>query len=146
MVDLTGEFRHKVDAKGRLSLPARFRKDLSEDLVVTIDPDKECLYVFERPAFNEWVLSFFGTDENGKSSFNPQNRTHLAIRRELKSRAMDVEPDTSGRIGISAKQREIVEIGKEAVLVGNTGYFEIWGAERYDAREEVDLSALLSDM
>ena len=35
-IDMNGSYRHKVDAKGRMSLPAAFRKVLSEDLVVTL--------------------------------------------------------------------------------------------------------------
>ena len=45
-IDMNGSYRHKVDAKGRMSLPAAFRKVLSEDLVVTLSPDDECLYAF----------------------------------------------------------------------------------------------------
>ena len=37
-IDMNGSYRHKVDAKGRMSLPAAFRKVLSEDLVVTLSP------------------------------------------------------------------------------------------------------------
>ena len=45
VVDLNSAYRHKVDAKGRMSLPASFRKVLSTDLVVTRNPKDECLYV-----------------------------------------------------------------------------------------------------
>ena len=50
-VVLNGEYRFKVDGKGRVSLPAKFRKVLSTQLVVAKDLDNECLYVFETPDF-----------------------------------------------------------------------------------------------
>ena len=62
MVDLFGEFRHKVDAKGRLSLPAKFRKELHDDLVVTVNPSEgNCLYVFNVEDYKEWVASTLNT-------------------------------------------------------------------------------------
>ncbi len=140
MVDLIGEYHHKVDAKGRLSLPAKFRKDLSKDLVVTVDPQENCLYVFEPDDFNLWVQSFF--EEDG--GFNSRNQQHIAIRRELKSRAVDTEIDGSGRINVPANLRRWVEIDKDVVIIGNTGYFEIWDAKRREStKKTVDLASLL---
>lgn len=127
MIDLMGEYSHKVDAKGRLSLPARFRKVLSEDLVVTVDPTDQCLYVFEPEDFNNWVASFF---ERDGGQFDPTNLDHVEIRRELKSRANPVTIDSAGRIGLTSGQRAQVGIDKDVVLIGNTGYFEIWDAKR----------------
>ena len=142
MVDLFGEYHHKVDAKGRVSLPAKFRKELSDKLVVTIDPFDECLYVFEPEGHNEWVASFF--EEEG--GFNQRSRKHIQARRELKRRAVDADVDGSGRINIPANLRERVGIDKEAVIVGNTGYFEIWDAKRWESADsEVDLASMFSD-
>ena len=140
MVDLMGEYSHKVDAKGRLSLPARFRKALSDDLVVSVDPTSSCLYVFEVEDFNNWVASFFEAD----GGFNPRNRTHVAARSKLKAQGFEVTVDSAGRINIPATQRETVGIGKDVTLIGNTGYFEIWDAKRWEEQlVQVDLEALL---
>ena len=132
VVDLNSAYRHKVDAKGRMSLPASFRKVLSTDLVVTRNPKDECLYVFEPDAFNAWVAGVF---EDKFEKFDRTNDLHVRLRRKLKSRAADVSIDAAGRIMISAEQREAVGIDKEVVVVGNTGYFEIWDAKRYDATD-----------
>ena len=129
VVDLNSAYRHKVDAKGRMSLPASFRKVLSTDLVVTRNPKDECLYVFEPDAFNAWVAGVF---EDKFEKFDRTNDLHVRLRRKLKSRAADV-----------SEQREAVGIDKEVVVVGNTGYFEIWDAKRYDAvDDETDLGLL----
>ena len=140
VVDLNSAYRHKVDAKGRMSLPASFRKVLSTDLVVTRNPKDECLYVFEPAAFNNWVARVF---EDKFEKYDATNDLHVRLRRKLKSRAADVSIDASGRIMISAEQREAVGIDKDVVVVGNTGYFEIWDAKRYDAvDDETDLGLL----
>lgn len=139
-VDLNGEFRFKADAKGRVSLPAGFRKVLSSNLVVSIDPFNESLYVFEENDFNAWVEGLF-VDRFGK--FDRSNRTHIALRRKLKSRARNVQVDSAGRLMLPADQREAVGIDKNVVIVGNTGYFEVWDAKRYDEMDaDIDLGPL----
>ena len=142
-VDLNGEFRFKMDAKGRMSLPAKFRKVLSSELVVTRDLEDECILVFEADAFNEWVVSLF--ERRFEGGYNPTDRKHQALRRKLKSRALDVQVDSAGRIMLSAEQRAACGIDRDVVIVGNTGYFEVWDAQRYEAvDEETDLAEFLS--
>lgn len=141
-VDLNGEFRFKTDAKGRMSLPAKFRKVLSSELVVTLDPQDECIKVFEPESFNEWVVALFNDRFGG---FDSSDTMHIKLRRKLKARAFDVQVDSAGRIMLPADQRAKVGIDRDVVIVGNTGYFEVWDAKRYEAAdEEVDLALLFS--
>lgn len=140
IVDLYGTFRFKVDAKGRVSLPAKFRKVLDKDLVVAKDPQFECLRVFEQDDFNDWITRVL-TEQLGE--FSETNKTHLSYRRALKARAESVEIDATNRILLPANLRKDVHIEKDVVIVGNTGYFEIWDAKRYDETDaEVDLDSL----
>lgn len=141
-IDLNGSFRFKVDAKGRISMPSQFRKVLANDLVVTLDPHDDFLMVFEQQDFNDWVANLL---REKLGDFDPSSRNYLAVRRKLKSRARDVEVDSSGRITLASDQRETVEICKDVVIVGNTGYFEIWDAARYDAMDaDIDLGFLIN--
>lgn len=133
VVDLNGEFRFKVDAKGRVSLPAKFRRVLSTDLVVTLNPKDECLYVFESTGFNSWVSKVFKDKFGG---YDETDDLHVRLRRKLKARAKDVEIDASGRIMLPAEAREVVGIDKDVAVVGNTGYFEIWDAKRYEWQDD----------
>ncbi|MEF9925080.1 MAG: division/cell wall cluster transcriptional repressor MraZ [Eggerthellaceae bacterium] len=128
MAGLHGEFRHKLDAKGRLSLPAAFRKVLAKNLMVTLSPKGECLYVFEPEGFDEWVKSLFDKD----GGFQASNSVHINQRKVLNSRAIDIEVDASNRIGISPTQREAAGLDKEVILIGDTDHFEIWDAKRWD--------------
>jgi MraZ protein len=141
-VDLNGEFRFKTDAKGRMSLPSKFRKVLSSELVVTRDLEDECILVFETQAFNQWVVDLF--EDRFEGGYKSTNRKHRDLRRKLKARALDVQVDAAGRIMLPADQREAVGIDRDVVIVGNTGYFEVWDAKRYDDMDgEVDLSEFL---
>ena len=139
MRNLVGEFRHKLDAKGRLSLPADFRRSIPEVLMVTQAPTNDHLMVYDVDGFGAWVDSLFEKD-GGYSSSNSQ---HIALRRELTARATRVDLDGSGRIGISAELRAAADLQKDVVLVGNTDHFEIWDAKRWDEFcNSVDLSEL----
>ena len=60
----------------------------------------------------------------------------MRLRRKLKARAKDVEIDASGRIMLPAEAREVVGIDKDVAVVGNTGYFEIWDAKRYEWQDD----------
>ncbi len=142
VVDLNGIFRFKVDGKGRVALPAKFRKVLSKDLVVTLELKDECVYVFETPDFNDWVHKLF-VDKFGE--YKESDRMHVRLRSKLKARANDVEVDSSGRIMLPAEIRAAAGIDKEVVIVGDTGRFEIWDAKRYEQVDaEVDLGLFYS--
>ena len=141
MIDLNGAYTHNVDAKGRLTLPAKFRKAIpSDELVATINPLNECLYVFgSSEDFNDWVKSFFEHD----GGFNSKNLQHVAAQRALKERAMDVTVDSAGRINLPSALCAAVGITREVTIIGNTGYFEIWDAKR---REEAKAAFDLADI
>ena len=142
-VDLNGSFQFKTDAKGRVSLPAKFRKVLSDDLVVTCSLSKDYLMVFDgQDSFNAWVDQIF-LDKFG--GFNSTNREQLMLRSYLKGNAFDVQADSAGRILLPANLREEAGIQRDVAIVGNTGYFEVWSAERRNAAvETIDLASLLS--
>ena len=142
-VDLNGTFRFKSDAKGRISLPAKFRRVLPDDLVVACSLTEDFLMVFDgQDSFSAWVDGIF-RDKYGK--FDSTNREQLLMRSVLKGLAYDVQTDASGRVLIPAELREKVGIDKEVVIVGNTGYFEVWGAERRSSTiEDIRPASLLS--
>lgn len=141
--NLFGEFFFKVDAKGRLALPSKFRKVLPNELVVFLEPTDECLYVYHPDAFDEWMKQVF---EDRFGGYKVTDKTQVYLRTKLKSRADGVEVDASGRIMLNPKMREAAGIEKEVVLVGNTGYFEVWDRDTYENRiVNVDLGMLYAD-
>ncbi|MBO4352587.1 MAG: division/cell wall cluster transcriptional repressor MraZ [Eggerthellaceae bacterium] len=142
-VDLNGSFSFKTDAKGRVSLPAKFRKVLSDDLVVTSALSGDYLMVFDgQESFNAWVDEIFAGRFDG--GYNPSVLQHQKLRSALKGNAFDVQPDSAGRILLPANLREKAAIDREVVIVGNTGFFEVWSeARRNEMLDEVDVSSLL---
>ena len=128
MSELLGEFSRKIDAKGRLSLPADFRKALSDNLKMTLSLDDSCLYIFETEDFNKWVENLF----EAQGGFNVGNRQMVNLKLKLKSRASNCEVDNAGRISLSASLREKVGFDKDVVIVGNGDHIEIWDEERWN--------------
>lgn len=142
MASLFGEYRHKLDAKGRLSLPSGIRKNFTEDtqLVVVPGTKKEFLSVYTVEAFEAWVADVF----EKRGGYNPGDRVHVMLRTTLNASAMPNSMDAVGRIGLSPKQREMAGLDKDVVLVGNTDHFEIWDAARWDEYQAgIDVDALL---
>lgn len=129
MSRLHGEFHHKLDAKGRLSLPSAFRKSLTSDmLVLTPSPRNDCLYAFEPSDFDNWIVALFEKD----GGFSASNERHVALRKALNARAFDVEIDASGRIGLASSVREKLGMQREVVVVGDSDHFEIWNAQDWE--------------
>ena len=139
MSELLGEFSRKLDAKGRLSLPADFRKELSDNLRMTLSLDGTCLYIFETEDFNKWVDSLF----EARGSFNVGDSNMVRLKLKLNSRASKCEVDNAGRINISPSLRETVGFDKDVVIVGNGDHIEIWDEERWNQfLLDTDLTAL----
>jgi MraZ protein len=138
--ELLGIFSRKLDAKGRLSLPADFRKVLSEDLRLTPDPTNQYLMVFETEAFNKWVEGLF----EAKGGFSVGNKQMVAQRKVLNSRAIPFEVDNSGRVRLTQAQRDVASLEKDVVIVGDVDHIEIWDEERWNQYvAETDVASLV---
>ncbi len=117
-----------LDAKGRLAIPARYRERLRDccaaRLVITINPQERCLWVYPR---NEWQLI---ADQLARlPTLNRQNQT---MKRLLLGRASEVEMDGQGRVLLSSELREYAGLDKRVVLSGDGRKFELWDEARYD--------------
>ncbi len=134
-----GEYQHSVDSKGRVSLPAKFRKALPDEVTVVPVPDSKmgkALYVFSDEAYDAWMDSFFASEEGG---FNPRNTKHIALQRYLNASAESVAVDAAGRIKLSSKQCEQVGIAKDVSIIGNDDHIEIWDVSaRTDYMDSID--------
>lgn len=138
-----GRFENKLDDKGRLSMPAKFRARLAEGFVVTRGFEG-CLTVFPMP---EWqrladaLARFPVTDQKARS-----------LRRVLFAQASDMELDKQGRILLPEYLREAAGLGTDAIVAGMDGYIEIWDKERWQAVENqneenaADIAQSLADL
>ncbi|MBQ3387002.1 MAG: division/cell wall cluster transcriptional repressor MraZ [Eggerthellaceae bacterium] len=140
VINLYGAYTHNIDAKGRLSLPAKFREKLPGYLVAMVDISGRCLYVFDEEGFDDYVAQLF----EHKGGYNPRSMEDIELRSQLMERAVDVSIDSAGRINLPANLRTAVGLDKEVQLIGNAGYFEIWDVKRREqARAAVNLADLL---
>lgn len=119
----------QIDAKGRLSIPSRYRASLLDEtgntVVVTIDTDQPCLLLYPTPRWLEIEQKL-----EQLSSFHPASRR---IQRLLIGHATDVELDAQGRILLPSLLREYAHLDKSAILVGQGKKFEIWDEARWQA-------------
>ncbi len=117
-----GEYTHTLDDKGRLTLPARWREELGDEVVITrgLDP---CLFVFPKIKF-EVIAREYDQLGLGKSDAR-------ALSRFLFAKATSDALDKQGRIIIPQSLREFASINGEAVIAGANNRIEIWNAQRY---------------
>jgi MraZ protein len=121
---LIGRFTHKVDDKGRLSLPAKFRKELGETVVITHGLD-QCLFVYTA---DEWQK--FASQIGSLSMGQADTR---AFSRFLLSGAIETEVDKSGRVLIPNFLREYAGLDDQVVVAGVHSRLELWNEARWEA-------------
>jgi len=120
-----GQYRHNFDAKGRLTIPARFRELLTDGAFVTQGFEQN-LMVLTPPAFEAITQGV-----NQTSITNPTARD---LKRLLFSTASQVELDSNGRILIPQFLRELAGLDSEAFLVGVGDFFEIWAPTQWEEK------------
>lgn len=134
---LIGEYIHTLDNKRRLSLPAKFRKALGKQVVVTRGLDQS-LFVFSTRQW-ESVVSKLGTLSMGQSESRAFNRFLLAG-------ANEAEVDSLGRILLPEYLAEFASLKEKAVLIGVSDRVEVWNEKNWTAYKnktlkEADLMA-----
>jgi MraZ protein len=134
-----GRHEQKVDPKGRIALPARFREVLAgrfddTQIVITKHLTDPCLVVYP---LAEWEK--FEARIAALSQFDP---TMKLIRRLLVGRAQDVTLDKQGRLLVPPDLRKDAELDTEVVWQGQIQYAELWSAAHY-SKEVVEAPAKL---
>ena len=120
---LLGEYNNKLDDKGRVSIPAKFREDLGHSFVVTKGLDN-CLFAYSK---EEWAT--FESKLKSLPLTNPNARNFI---RFFFARATECETDKQGRINIPQNLREYAGLKKEVYVVGVSTRVEIWDKEKWE--------------
>ncbi|ANZ58002.1 cell division/cell wall cluster transcriptional repressor MraZ [Fructilactobacillus lindneri] len=118
-----GEYRHNIDSKGRLIIPAKFREQLGNRFIVTRGLDG-CLFGYTE---SEWQKV---QDEVNKLPFNKRDARTFA--RLFFSAATECEIDKQGRINLPDPLIKYAKLTKNCVLTGVSKRFEIWDAKKWD--------------
>jgi MraZ protein len=119
-----GTYRHRIDPKGRLPIPAVFRRALGSGSGVVVTFLDQCLAVYPP---EEWSRL-----EGQLQALPAFSRQVKALTRLLLSRAADCEIDVQGRILLPPALREAAGLGRDAVVVGVLNRFEIWSPDSWD--------------
>ena len=120
-----GHFRHTIDTKGRLSIPARFREILADGLGdrLVIVPSEKGLDVYPLRAWEEL--------EGRLAALPSLDPDAHQFRYSYLSRGQDVVLDAQGRIQVSSDYRDIAGLVKDVVIIGMQKMFEVWDSERW---------------
>ncbi|HBR72072.1 MAG TPA: cell division/cell wall cluster transcriptional repressor MraZ, partial [Candidatus Moranbacteria bacterium] len=119
-----GEYQHNIDAKKRVALPSKFRKELGKKVVVTRGLDK-CLFVYPLKTWEE-LAEKLGTLPMGESGTRSFVRLMLAG-------AIDVDLDGQGRVLLPEYLKEYAGLNRNVIVAGLFNRLEIWDEEKWQA-------------
>lgn len=135
-----GEYRHVIDAKNRLFIPAKLREDLGESFYVTRKITEHCLAIY---AEEEW--------QNFSSKLNSLPDSKVGrIKQFIFSKTAQLSPDSHGRILLPANLVEYAKLEKNVVVAGVGDHIQIWNEADWDIKEQeidlVEMESLLSEL
>ncbi len=125
---LSGEYKHSLDAKNRVSIPAGMREELGENFVIVRSLRGACLRFYSASAWKEYI--------------EPLKKLQRSLAEQtfwfLYHDAMETTPDSLGRVRISRELLSFAGVNGEEcsdprnlVIVGCGDYGEIWSEENY---------------
>jgi MraZ protein len=120
---LIGEFKHNLDQKGRVSIPAKFRQKFAEGLILTRGID-QCVFGFPKPEWEKLV--------NKITNLPLSQANARAFARLMLSGAFEAEIDNQGRVLIPEVLRKYAHLEKKVVIVGMYNRIEIWDEKKWE--------------
>ena len=124
---LIGEYEHTLDAKGRLSMPAKLRRDMGEAFIVTKGLDG-CLFAFSS---EEWMNFETKLKSLPLSDKNARNFVRFFL-----AGATECEIDKQGRFLIPSNLRLAANLEKEAIIIGVGTRLEIWNKATWMSKDK----------
>ena len=118
-----GHYEHSLDAKNRLSIPARFRTSFSGGVVLAKDPEP-CVAVWT-PDTHEEIIS------RSLAGLNPMGSEYRKLSRFYQGNSFDLELDSAGRVTLPPPLLAHAGVDKEVMVVGVGDHLEVWGRERW---------------
>lgn len=128
----SGEFEYRVDEKGRVPIPPKFRTDeLKKEGLVLCPGMEKCITVYP---ISEWKKL---ADSLTAGSIIPSKLRKL--NRAIFASAFNVEIDSQGRIMIPSQLRQYADINEAVVMAGVNTCIELWGKEQWDTEKSTSL-------
>jgi MraZ protein len=119
-----GEFRHFIDDKNRITIPARWRRREAADFIILPEANLQFLLVMSPEEFARMSSA-------AESNQNVSARDRRIFLRQLHSRAQHGAADRQGRLVLPEEHCKKVGLKGEVALVGGRGRFEIWNLQRW---------------
>jgi MraZ protein len=124
-----GEFRHFIDEKNRVTIPARWRRDSAEEFIILPEANQQFLVVMSPEEFSRLNLAV-------EADPNVSARDRRVFFRQLHSRAQHGAADRQGRLLLPEELCKNAGLKGEVALVGGRGRFEIWNLARWKRAHE----------
>lgn len=123
-----GHYEYALDAKNRLSIPARFRAAFSSGVVLAKDPEP-CVAAWT-PDGHESII------ERALGGLNPMGAQYRKLARFYQGNSFEVELDSAGRVTLPPPLLAHAGIEKEVVVVGVGDHLEVWGRDRWTSQQD----------
>ena len=136
MINMRGEFKSTLDAKGRMNFPVKLREELGPVFMISKTIGAECIKVY---TVEDWEALV------AKIRTLPQTKT-ANLQRVLFGSAFEIEPDKQGRALIPAPLREYAGLDTDVVIVGLEGRAEIWDKVKWEKFNEEQNAQSLVDV
>ena len=131
-----GEYKHSIDAKNRLFIPAKYRDMLGESFYITRKMEK-CLAIYSE---TEWSKL---TD---KLNTLPDSVVG-SIKQFLYSKTISATPDSQGRVVLPPELLSYASIDKNTVIIGVGDHLQIWSDKLWEEKENaIDTEALMEQL
>lgn len=119
---MAGSFEHVIDAKGRLTLPAKLRDQIGNTVHITNSSNGLCLYAFSDEEWDNFCRNLLDTDFE----------TATVLEHYFIANAFDCELDSQGRILIPQNLRTKMDLQKNVTVLSLTKRLEIWNTDRWN--------------
>jgi MraZ protein len=120
-----GTFEHSLDAKNRLTIPAKFRAALAGGVFLVRGPDP-CISLYPAPTYEALTRA-------ATAGLNPLSAQAKELNRMFHAYAIDTELDSAGRVMLAPRQLEHAGITREVVVTGAGDCLELWDRSAWEA-------------
>jgi MraZ protein len=122
-----GNYRHSLDNKGRLTIPARYREPLRDAAVLLQGFDDNLML---------WAVEDFANFSQRITEQSVTDPTARDLRRRIFALGEQVEVDRAGRILLPQFLRQVAHLEADAILVGAGDHIEIWNPQTWERRQQ----------
>ncbi|MFC2045866.1 division/cell wall cluster transcriptional repressor MraZ [Chloroflexota bacterium] len=124
-----GEFEYKVDEKGRVPIPPKFRRELEKGVVLTPGMER-CISAYSLPEWERLAKELTSGSSINRNKLRKLNRAIFAT-------AFSLNIDKQGRIALPAPLRSYAGIDDEVIIAGVNNTLELWNKKQWEAEKAI---------